>query len=154
VLCDISSMKTIKINEKERLVLNDLAEAYHPDEWRAFHFKGLIDEAKGLDLKSVRRACRSLARKGLAKYERSLWSDDGPAGAGYRATEEGATLVSPCDICSKRATYDYHVDDDGNWSFKGRRVRECEEHHEQSAKKPNQLAIISLKDGAKPREVV
>lgn len=39
---------------------------------------------------AVRRACRSLKRKGLAKFGMGLWTDDGgPAGSGYAATAEG-----------------------------------------------------------------
>ena len=42
----------------------------------------------GLDRKVVRRACRSLARKGLAQFIRGLWDDEGnPAGSGYGPTE-------------------------------------------------------------------
>ena len=37
----------------------------------------------------VRRACRSLARKGLAEYGRGLFTEDGAmAGSGYAATEK------------------------------------------------------------------
>lgn len=136
-------MEKPKINENERKVLEQLAEAYHPDEWGAFAFKSLIAGTK-LELKQVRRACRSLAKKGLAKFEQTLWNDDGPAGAGYRATEEGAAFINPCDLCAKRATYDYYVDEKGEDTYKsleGRHVLECEEHFKQSAARPQETEL-------------
>jgi hypothetical protein len=129
--------KEVQINPNERAVLEILAEAYAPEEWGAYGFKGLSQTTK-LDVKIVRRACRSLARKGLSVYERTLWNDDGPAGAGYRASEQGAALISPCDICGKLATYDYEVDENGKPSYDdqdGRHVRECETHYKQSAER-------------------
>lgn len=99
VLCDPSTMEQIKINENEQQVLKALAGEYHnEDDWAAFYFRGLVSETK-LNLKAVRRACRSLAKKGLAVYERVLWGDEGPAGAGYRASKEGAFLVRSCIDC-------------------------------------------------------
>ena len=48
-------------------------------------------------------------------------TEDGQvAGAGYCATEKGCALINPCDICGKRALYEY----DGK--------RECFEHYSQS----------------------
>lgn len=42
----------------------------------------------------VRRAVRGLARKGLAKYCRSSWTDDGePYGAGYGLTQAGRAML-------------------------------------------------------------
>lgn len=42
----------------------------------------------------VRRACRSLKRKGLARYGMGLWTDDGePAGSGYAITKDGRGLA-------------------------------------------------------------
>lgn len=130
-----------KVNDIERKVLRVLADEYHPEEWSAYSFKGLTGQTK-LELKDVRRACRSLAKKGLAAYERSLVDCDGMmAGSGYRATEEGAALITPCDLCEKRAVYDYYVDGQGGekmWDMGpgNRRVQECEEHHGQSAENP------------------
>ena len=130
------------INENERKVLEILAEAYSPDEWGAYAFASLSRQTK-LEVKQVRRACRSLAKKGLAVYERTLWNDDGPAGAGYRASEEGAALIDPCDLCGKRAVYDYEVDEKGEMAIttEGRRIRECEEHYKQSAARPAQTTL-------------
>ncbi len=43
-----------------------------------------------LNRKTIRRACRSLARKGLASFHRGCWTEDGePAGSGYAATKTG-----------------------------------------------------------------
>lgn len=129
------------INDKERKILEKLADEWHPDEWSAYSFKSLAKQTE-MEVNEVRRACRSLARKGLAVYERVLVDGDGiPAGAGYRASEEGAALISPCDLCQKLASYDYHVDANGlsDWD-KGydrateRRVRECDDHYKQSSK--------------------
>jgi hypothetical protein len=123
-----------KINDNERKVLEKLAEDWHPDEWGAYSFAPLSRITK-LEVKQVRRACRSLAKKGFAKYERTLVDMDGvPAGAGYRATEEGAALITPCDLCGSRATFDYHVDKKGEFAWDGRRVRECEVHYGKSGK--------------------
>lgn len=126
----------MNINEKERKVLQALEEEYAPDEWRAYAFAALCEITK-LERKEVRRACRSLARKGLAAFERTLVDEEGvPAGAGYRATEQGAAFISPCDICGGRAVYDYNVEKDGtmtgNDDENTRRVLECEEHYKKS----------------------
>lgn len=83
-----------KINPRERRVLEVLAAALGDDcGFACLNFAGIGRRAK-LDRKFVRRACRSLARKGLAEYHRGLWNWDGePAGAGYCATKAGAELV-------------------------------------------------------------
>lgn len=131
------SMTITTLNEKEWKVLKVLAEVYEPDEWGAYAFKGLAAQTS-LEIKEVRRACRSLAKKGLAQYERTLWNEEtGPAGAGYRATEEGAALINPCDVCGARAVFDYYLDESEEQTppFRGaHHVRECEKHYEQSRK--------------------
>lgn len=50
---------------------------------------GPIERETGHPRQAVRRACRLLARHGLARYANGLWSDDGLAGAGYGITKEG-----------------------------------------------------------------
>lgn len=50
---------------------------------------GPIERETGHPHQAVRRACRLLARHGLARYANGLWSDDGLAGAGYGITKEG-----------------------------------------------------------------
>jgi DNA-binding MurR/RpiR family transcriptional regulator len=43
-----------------------------------------------LTRKEIRRACRSLKRKGFAEFYRGCWTEDGvPAGSGYGATAVG-----------------------------------------------------------------
>lgn len=49
-------------------------------------FRAICRRTK-LNRATVRRACRSLARKGYAQYGKGLWNDQGtPAGSGYAAT--------------------------------------------------------------------
>jgi len=55
----------------------------------------MIGALTDLDRRTVRRACRLLARKGLARYGRGLWTEDGePAGSGYAAVPNSES-VSP-----------------------------------------------------------
>lgn len=70
---------TLNVNEQKVLaVLSD------EGEYLAF---AVIMDRVGLDRKAVRRSCRSLARKGFAKYGRGLWTEDGEMyGSGYCAT--------------------------------------------------------------------
>lgn len=57
------------------------------DDYSFLAFK-TISKRTRLPRERVRRACRSLTRKGLAKYQRGLWTEDGtPAGSGYAATQ-------------------------------------------------------------------
>lgn len=144
------------VNAKERQVLEILAKAYVPDEWGAYSFAPLAKMTE-LEVKEVRRACRSLARKGLAQYERSLWSEDGPAGAGYRATEEGAALINPCGMCGRRATYEYTRDDRGlsDWDKgfareKAQKVFECGDHYKQT---PYQAPLTNPTPHTEEKEV-
>ena len=81
----------MKINENEKKVLSHLLTIYG-DEGNCTYFK-FIAQATGLEIKQVRRACRSLAKKKLAEYQRGLFDDEGfAAGSGYCATEEGRKL--------------------------------------------------------------
>lgn len=82
----------MNLNQNERLVLKFLSDGIHDDGW-CYPFAPIVEETK-LDRKTVRRACRSLARRGLAEYKRGLWSYDGePAGAGYCITDAGQKLA-------------------------------------------------------------
>lgn len=50
----------------------------------------MIEVLTGISRPVVRRACRQLARRGLAAYGKGLWSEEGGlAGAGYGITEAG-----------------------------------------------------------------
>lgn len=87
------------INDKERKVLAYLAEEY---EECAYYFRSIVKHT-ALELKDVRRACRSLSKKGYAEYRRGLFDDDGMvAGSGYQATRDGALLVRGCIDCKTR----------------------------------------------------
>src|SRR5690606_11172662 len=82
-----------RLNENESAVLAVLVE--HGGEDSDFGFLGFAGIACDLpiDRKVIRRACRSLARKGLARYARGLWTEDGtPAGSGYTATRAGVKV--------------------------------------------------------------
>lgn len=84
--------KEIKLSETEEKLLTAMAEHTSEDE-RYMPFKGLAG-ISGLPLKKIRRTVRALARKGLTRYEKGLWSDDGePAGAGYACTEKGSEWI-------------------------------------------------------------
>ena len=53
-----------------------------------------IMQDTGLDRKTVRRACRSLKRKGLAQFHNALWTEDGEMyGSGYCATDEAISAL-------------------------------------------------------------
>lgn len=76
-----------KLGKSEGKCLAVLAEYYH-DEANYFPFASIAADTR-LNLTQVKRAVRSLARKGLAQYARGLWNDEGPAGSGYGCTEQG-----------------------------------------------------------------
>lgn len=86
------------MSPNETKALKALAEAYSDYEDFCFlSFKGIAARSK-LDAKLVRRTVRSLARKGFARYQRGLWTEDGEmAGSGYCCTKEGYAAVSPAD---------------------------------------------------------
>ena len=76
------------MNAHETTVLAVLAD--ETDEAELYYSFDPIIVRTGLDRKQVRRAVRSLARRGFAVYARGLWTDDGePAGAGYACTQAG-----------------------------------------------------------------
>ncbi len=81
-----------KISEREEKCLEVLAGIYGNDA-DCMYMKYIAKEL-GLEYRQVKRAVRSLARKGLAEYVRGLFDDDGMvAGSGYRATEKGWNLI-------------------------------------------------------------
>jgi DNA-binding MurR/RpiR family transcriptional regulator len=84
--------KAIKIGANERKVLRVLANHY--GDFGCFGFRALQHRTR-LKRAEVRRACRSLRRKGLAEFARALRSDDGePRGSGYGATKAGVEFLS------------------------------------------------------------
>ncbi len=85
---------SVKLNPIERKVLICLVEGGGYEGFGYFSFNGIEQRTLKLDIKEIRRACRSLARKDLAVYGRGLWTDDGePAGSGYAATPAGAEFI-------------------------------------------------------------
>lgn len=80
----------VNLNSNERSVLRVLAGI--PDGY--YKPFAPIARTTGLDRAAVRRACRSLKRKGLAEFLAGLWTEDGePAGSGYSATPAGRELI-------------------------------------------------------------
>lgn len=85
-------MSDPRLNDNERQVLGFLASVHNEG---CYSFAG-IGEHTGLDRKVIRRACRSLARKGLTEFHRGLWTEDGaPAGSGYGTSKHGYEVVRP-----------------------------------------------------------
>lgn len=83
VLKELCNVDTIDVEDEFR---------FDEDEALAFPFNALL--CTGLDRKIIRRACRSLARKGLAKCCHGLCDEDGNfRGSGYIATKAGASLM-------------------------------------------------------------
>ena len=80
--------ETVKLSENERKVLAVLIDGGGEESECGFFPFQSIKAAGALDLevKQIRLACRSLKRKGMAAFCAGLWNDDGPAGAGYAAT--------------------------------------------------------------------
>lgn len=88
-------MDKITISDLQKKVLVNLVEFANENEegWCKF-FKGIASET-GLEIKKVRLACRALARKKLAEYNRGLFDDDGMVvGSGYCATRAGIELIN------------------------------------------------------------
>ena len=84
----------VKLNPIERKVLMCLVEAGGHEGFGYCSFKCIEQETQKLEIKEIRRACRSLARKGLVVYGKGLWTEDGePAGSGYAATTAGEKFI-------------------------------------------------------------
>lgn len=65
-----------------------------PADFDVISFETVANRAE-MDISKVRRAVRGLARKGLARFCRVSWTDEGqPHGAGYGLTKEGRDLLS------------------------------------------------------------
>lgn len=86
----------MKLNEIESKVLGALVGAYDTYAGGGFCSFNFLSSETGFDRKQVRRACRSLKRKGLSEFGKGLWNDDGePAGSGYSATRQGCIALKP-----------------------------------------------------------
>jgi len=83
----------IKISKRELDCLKVLDEYYHSDQ-NCLYFRAFTSTK--LKISQVRRAVRSLARKGYAEYVRGLFDDDGMvAGSGYCITKKGHEFLNP-----------------------------------------------------------
>lgn len=89
------SVRVPKLNDAEKRVLVFLADRWNDYDGGGFYsFEPIAKDTK-LYRATVRRACRSLTRRGLAEFSAGLVNSDGDfAGAGYSATKQGASLVS------------------------------------------------------------
>ena len=77
----------MNLNPHESRVLVVLATT--DEDFCCYAFREIMSRVR-LTRPVVRRACRSLARKGLAECHHGLFTEDGEmAGSGYCATDEG-----------------------------------------------------------------
>lgn len=85
----------MNISGDERKVLRALHGAWNEYEDFCFlSFRPICRRTK-LNRQVVRRCCRALKRKGLAQFERALWTEDGElAGSGYGCTKQGAAFLA------------------------------------------------------------
>ena len=89
----MADKKHIRLSQHEARVLACLLEDSAPDGEMCLHF-ATISFHTDLERPVVRRACRSLSRKGLAEFFRALTDDDGGvAGAGYCMTRQARTAA-------------------------------------------------------------
>lgn len=84
----------IRLSDNEAMVLDAIGDT----EGLSYSFAGIALRMESfdrqLDRAGIRRACRSLARKGLVKFSTGLWTEEGePAGSGYGITDLGATML-------------------------------------------------------------
>ena len=83
-----------KFSARHLLILEALALNASDLGFRFMSFAG-IAELSGVDRIHVRRDVRHLARKGLAKFARGLWNEDGePRGSGYAITHAGLAALA------------------------------------------------------------
>jgi hypothetical protein len=73
----------------DRYVLSYMAEmSSDSSDWTAFHLSAFVNEWVTKDMAAA--ICRDLRNRGLATFERGLFTEDGePAGAGYTITKAG-----------------------------------------------------------------
>lgn len=85
--------KCAKLLPHHQKVLAWLVEEYSED--FGYHCFESIMSGTQLDRRTVRLACRALARKRLTDFKRGLWTDCGePRGAGYSATDAGVAAIA------------------------------------------------------------
>ena len=77
----------------------------HPEAPENYTIFAPIQHDTGHSRAEVRRACRLLARRGLAEYSSALWSDDGQlVGAGYAITAAGRAAMTELVERDRRLT--------------------------------------------------
>lgn len=98
-------MSFIRLNPVTAKVLRALVYFYEKNGDFAYVPFGPIVRKTGVEVRAVRRACRYLARRGLAEFQKGLVNEDGFfAGAGYCATKKGVDAVFPyrkAVVCSE-----------------------------------------------------
>jgi hypothetical protein len=97
------------MTENELRALEVLSDHYGA-EGPCLYFR-TIAEIGGIDPKKVRRAVRSLARKGYAEYVRGLFDDEGKtAGSGYCCTRAGVDAFAAVTIDERGSKTRKHGD--------------------------------------------
>lgn len=83
----------MNVNQNEWSILVALIRLSHAPSEQFYPFAPIMN-AVSLPRALVRRACRSLKRKGLVEYSNGLTNEDGEfRGAGYAITKEGYEYV-------------------------------------------------------------
>lgn len=89
----------IKITDLEKKILTLLFQITSKDGEMCVGFKYLSGVEYNLDVKAIRRGCRSLRRKGLAEFYHGLMNEDGEvAGSGYCISSEGNELAEELEL--------------------------------------------------------
>jgi len=71
-----------------------------PEDFDIINFATVANRS-GIDISKVRRAVRGLARKGLTKFYRVSWTDEGEVhGAGYGLTKAGRELLAAQEVAA------------------------------------------------------
>ena len=125
--------KKIKINERERETLKILSEISESSGGMccSFDYISGYSTDSTFDIKVVRRACRSLRKKGLAEFYRGLMNEDGQvAGSGYCISTEGEDYINPCVDCGAGSTARLYCDKYAD----SKHILVCEECYEKRTK--------------------
>lgn len=87
-------MTEVKLSERELTVLKAYGESLEDEEEGSAVYMDFIAKKTKLTKKQVKRAVRSLARKGLTELLRGLFDEDGMvAGSGYALTRAGIAYL-------------------------------------------------------------
>ncbi|MGB3042513.1 MAG: hypothetical protein WBB98_04945 [Xanthobacteraceae bacterium] len=84
-------MKLTEAQRREQRILAVLAEA--GEDYGYFGFDSLSRQTQ-IERRQVRLDVRRMARKGLTKFDKGLWTDEGElAGSGYAITPAGRSAL-------------------------------------------------------------